>query len=68
MVKTPCFQCRRHGFNLWSGKFCMPHGVLPTCPQNVGFPGGSVVKNLPANAGDAGLIPGLGRPHKLQVN
>ena len=27
----------------------------------MGFPGGSVVKNLPANAGDAGLIPGLGR-------
>ena len=29
-----------------------------------GFPGGSVVKNLPANAGDArdmGSIPGLGR-------
>ena len=25
------------------------------------FPGGSVVKNLPANAGDAGLIPGSGR-------
>ena len=28
---------------------------------NEGFPGGSVVKNLLANAGDAGLIPGLGR-------
>ena len=30
----------------------------------VGFPGGSVVKNLPANTGDtrdAGSIPGLGR-------
>ena len=27
----------------------------------LGFPGGSVVKNLPANAGDEGLIPGLGR-------
>ena len=27
----------------------------------LGFPGGSVVKNLPANAGDAGLTPGLGR-------
>ena len=27
----------------------------------VGFPGGSVVKNLPANVGDAGLIPGSGR-------
>ena len=26
-----------------------------------GFPGGSVVKNLPANAGDAGSIPGLER-------
>ena len=27
----------------------------------VGFPGGSVVKNPSANAGDAGSIPGLGR-------
>ena len=27
----------------------------------LGFPGCSVVKNLPSNAGDAGLIPGLGR-------
>ena len=26
-----------------------------------GFPGGSVVKNLPANGGDVVLIPGLGR-------
>ena len=27
----------------------------------MGFPGDSVVKNPPTNAGDAGLIPGLGR-------
>ena len=27
----------------------------------MGFPGGSVVKNLPANAGDAISISGLGR-------
>ena len=27
----------------------------------MGFTGGSVVKNLPANAGNMGLIPGLGR-------
>ena len=27
----------------------------------MGFPGGSVVKNLPANARDAVSIPGLGR-------
>ena len=28
---------------------------------NMGFPDGSVVKNLSANAGDVGLIPGWGR-------
>ena len=28
---------------------------------SVGFPGGSLVKNLPANAGDTSSIPGLGR-------
>ena len=27
----------------------------------LGFPGGSVVKNLPANSGTTGLIPGPGR-------
>ena len=27
----------------------------------MGFPGGAVVKTLPANAGDVGSIPGLGR-------
>ena len=27
-----------------------------------GFPGGSVIKNPPANPGDIDLIPGLGRP------
>ena len=29
--------------------------------SSLGFPGGSVVKNPPANAGDTDLIPGLGR-------
>ena len=29
----------------------------------LGFPGGSVVKNLPANAGDMGSIPGPGKAH-----
>ena len=28
-----------------------------------GFPGGAVVKNPPANAGDTGSIPGSGRSH-----
>ena len=33
-----------------------------------GFPGGAVVKNLPANAADMGSSPGLGRSHMLQSN
>ena len=32
------------------------------------FPGGSVVKNLPANAGDTGLSPGPGRSHMSRSN
>ena len=36
--------------------------------HSLGFPGDSVVKNLPANAGDMGSIPDLGRPHMLQGN
>ena len=30
-------------------------------PKNAGFPGGSVAKNPPTNAGDAGSIPVSGR-------
>ena len=33
-----------------------------------GFPGGAVVKNLPANAGDMGLSPGPGRSHMSRSN
>ena len=33
-----------------------------------GFPGGTVVENLPANAGDTGLSPGLGRSHMARSN
>ena len=29
--------------------------------MSTGFPGGTVVKNLPANAADTDVIPGLGR-------
>ena len=32
------------------------------------FPGGAVVKNLPANAGDTGLSPGPGRSHMPRGN
>ena len=33
-----------------------------------GFPGGAVVKNLPANEGDTGSSPGLGRSHMPRSN
>ena len=49
--------------------FLPSHFVL-SIPLSLGFPGGSVVKNPPANAGDVGLIPesertpgeGIGNP------
>ena len=33
-----------------------------------GFPGGAVVDNLPANAGNMGSSPGLGRSHMPRSN
>ena len=51
----------------------MTHSVCisqaPTIYQ-MGFPGGAVIKNLPANVrdtGDVGLIPGLGRSQEPLV-
>ena len=37
-------------------------------PLNGDFPGGAVVKNPPANAGDTGLSPGPERSHMPQSN
>ena len=37
--------------------------ILYTILYFMGFPRGSVVKRPPANAGDTGLIPDLGRSH-----
>ena len=39
----------------------LPGNLLVSNPLSLGFLGGSVVKNSPANAGDLGLIPGSGR-------
>ena len=52
----------------------MPCGMAKRLKQNRGesylkdFPGGTVAKNPPANAGDTGLIPGPGRSHKPHSN
>ena len=37
-------------------------------PKYQDFPGGAVVKNPPANAGDTGLSPGLRRSHMPRSN
>ena len=44
--------------------------LVKTCPfkSKPGFPGGAVVENLPANAGDTGSSPGLGRFHMPRSN
>ena len=54
--------------------WCVKLGDWQNCKglsRQLDFPGGSVVKNLPANAGDTGLIPGgrspgegNGNPHQ----
>ena len=40
----------------------------PVSKWGRGFPGGAVVKDPPANAGDMGLSPGPGRSHMPQSN
>ena len=42
--------------------------LTPYKKINSGFPGGAVVKNLPASAGHTGSSPGLGRAHMLRSN
>ena len=44
-----------------------PNATRPTKPQQ-GFPGGAVVENPPANAGDTGSSPGLGGSHMPRSN
>ena len=39
------------------------NGILLSIKRNEGFPGGAVVENLPADAGDTGSSPGLGGSH-----
>ena len=59
---------RKRGVFLWSTCH-LPRTVLDpsqtasNCRGRGGFPGGAVVENLPATAGDTGSSPGLGRSH-----
>ena len=44
------------------------HGRDGTQNRRRGFPGGAVVENLPASAGDTGSSPRLGRSHMPRSN
>ena len=44
------------------------HKLLGIKKISLGFPGGAVVENLPANTGDTGSSPGLGRSHMPRSN
>ena len=55
-------------FSCAQGTFSRTDHMLGHKKQASGFPGGTVVKNLPANAGNTGLIPGLGRSHMPWIN
>ena len=56
--------------SFWPGLYfltCLMSKYLPEFLQ-LGFPGGAVVENPPANAGDTGSSPGPGRSHMPQSN
>ena len=53
-------ECRRHVFDSWVRKIHWRRDRLPT-PVFLGFPCGSAGKESACNAGDLGLILGLGR-------
>ena len=61
VVKTHPWLCKNE-LMTWLGR-CKyrPRLLILVIHGGLGFPGGSVVKNLPANAGDSGLIPGSER-------
>ena len=78
VVKTPHSQCREPRFDPRSGNQILQAATKTRRSKNnylfiylfilkkekkLGFPGGTVVKNPPANAGDTGLSPGPGRSH-----
>ena len=52
------------GFGGWPGKiWSLKMGRKMNIRRQWGFPGGAVVESLPADAGDTGSSPGLGRSH-----
>ena len=64
LVKNPSAMQERSWFHSWVRKIAWRRDRLPT-PVFLGFPDGSVAKESACNAGDLGLIPGLGRSPRV---
>ena len=64
LVKNPPAMQERSRFHSWVRKIPWRRDRLPT-PVFLGFPGGWVGKESACNAGDLGLIPGLGRSPRV---
>ena len=60
-VKTNSTEISKILFRKSRGTYAITHTHTHTHTHTRGFPGGSVIKNPPANSGDVGSIPGLGR-------
>ena len=61
-----CFWCpwQFQEVLVWAIAICLPTEIMCRIVYRfTSFPGGSVMKNLPANSVDTGLIPGLGWSH-----
>ena len=58
---VPEIQCLELCLCLQAFMFSKGPQLTCRCPDHLGLPGSSAVKNPPANAGDVGLIPGLRR-------
>ena len=66
VAKDPCVVEEQE----WKAQNIQPCTSLGVRAKNLGegFPGGTVDKNLPVNAGDTGSVPGPGRSHMPRSN
>ena len=62
----PLMQKQQPSIELFTSSSLQLHDVKAL--KSLGFPGGVVVKNLPADAGHMGSSPGLGRSHMPRSN
>ena len=58
-----CSRDESVGSTEWGSRACRWNSGISCKHSGQGFPGGPVAKDLPANARDVGLIPGLGTSH-----